>query len=277
MTGADLCLDEKIDLSDYLEDLFHGPAAHLADRFSIQPIQSTNESIPETPGVNTGNGNPIQCSELTDPTGLKRLLDAYAKMQFPGDDVRSVVSFWSQWYFGFLLPPLLLLTNAAQSDAPSSLFDLYLSLDQNGQPQRFNLSNPVVMSSGKDRDAFERLTPLIDNHLSPLVFSLSARSGVSAKVFWMNAAVVIDYTYDVLLDRKGIDLKQVTGSPTRPNGQRNPLFSPYRPSGSEATRTRRVCCLRYALEGVARCTDCSLKPTTGQEQRPIVLGASASN
>ena len=247
-----------VDLNDYMDGLFHGPAAHLAQHFAVQPEAGTG----------------ISCAELTDPGSLKHLLDAYAYARFRGNDVRSVVSFWSQWYFGFLLPPLLLLANAAQSQVPSNLSSLRLTMNKNGRPDRFQLTDPTVPAAEDCGDVFGRLMPLIDDHLAPLVFSLSARSGVSAKVFWMNAAVVLDYTHHVLLDRKGFDLTQITNSPLKPDGQRNPLFSPYRPSGSEATRTRRICCLRYRLDDVERCLDCSLKPTNGREERPLVLGAS---
>jgi ferric iron reductase protein FhuF len=258
MPGTNADSPEYVDLSDYMDGLFHGPAAHLAEHFVIRR--------------NTAGS--ISCTELTDPGSLKKLLDAYANTRFPGNDLRSVVSFWSQWYFGFLLPPLLLLASAAQSQVPSSLSSLCLTLNKNGRPERFELTDPIVPQAPDGSSAFERLMPLIDDHLAPLVFSLAARSGVSAKVFWMNAAIVLDYTQDVLLNGKGIDLKEITSSPLKPDGQRNPLFSPYRPSGSEATRTRRICCLRYRLDDVARCLDCSLKPASGRDERPLVLGAS---
>lgn len=259
MPGAEPCPDDQIDLRDYMDGLFHGHAAHLGERFAITPDSDKGRS----------------CSDLTDPASLKQLLDFYAQTSFPADDARSSVSYWSQWYFGLLLPPLILLAGAARSQLPASLANLRLALDASGQPQGFELTDPYVAPALDADTPFDRLAPLIDGHLSPLVFSLSARSGVSAKVFWMNAAVVIDYTHEVLWSgSQDIDLKAITGSPKKPDGNRNPLFSPYRPSGSEATRTRRVCCLRYGLEGVARCQDCSLKPTYGNDRRPLVLGAS---
>ena len=257
MPGAPSSQDDRIDLRDYIDNLFHGPTAHLADRMTVCADSCDGMS----------------CADLTDPGVIKQLLDAYAAARYPGDDTRAAASFWSQWYFGFLIPPLLLLSMAAEAEVPARLSSLRLVLDAQGQPERFILSAPFVKACDTKENVFDCLSPLIDGHLSPLVFSLAARSGVSAKVFWMNAAVVIDYTYDMFMEAEGPNLKLVTTEPKRPDGSRNPLYGPYRPSSSEATRTRRVCCLRYGLCGVDRCPDCSLKPAIGQEPRRVIMGA----
>ncbi|MBD8891117.1 siderophore-iron reductase FhuF [Roseibium litorale] len=248
---------EMVDLTDFAGSLFHGPAAHLASRFEAAPAVQGD----------------ISCIRMLDPKGLTDILETYRSGKLPTSDRRAIASFWSQWYFGFLIPPLLMLSQAAGTRVPANPGRLTFRHDGKGQPFSFKLIQPSAITSEPDDSPFDLMSELIDNHLSPLVFSLAARSGASAKVFWMNAAVAIDYTCDVLLDGKAPAFKAVTQAPARPNGGRNPLFGPYRPSGSELTRTRRVCCLRYLLEGVDRCPDCSLMPASGKTERPVVPGA----
>ncbi|WP_417667445.1 siderophore-iron reductase FhuF [Roseibium sp.] len=258
MPGRPSSQDERIDLSDYFETLFHGPAAHLADRFAF----------------NAGETNGIACSDLTDPGALKRLLDSYAHKRFPDNDLRSAASFWAQWYLGFLIPPLVLLASAAGTEIPADPASVRLVLDGDDQPLRFIFTQTEANAVDAGACAFERSAAFMERHLSPLVFSFAARSGVSAKVFWMSAAVILDYTNDVFLGPGHFDFKSLTQERFLPNGQRNPLFGPYRPSGSEATRTRRICCMRYNLDGIERCPDCPLKPTISgkRKERPGLVG-----
>ncbi|WP_417686815.1 siderophore-iron reductase FhuF [Roseibium sp.] len=258
MPGGPSSQDQPVDLSDYIEGLFHGPAAHLADRFTLAP----------------DSGEGICCSDLNDPGALQQLLSSYAGCRFPQDDPRSVASYWSQWYLGFLIPPLVMLASAAGSNVPADPHALRLVLDDSGQPLRFILTDPFGNPSPSGATPFDRIGAFVDRHLAPLVFSFSARSGVSAKVFWMSAAVILDYTNDVFLGGSQDGFKTLTTERALPNGQRNPLFGPYRPSGSEATRTRRICCMRYNLDGIERCPDCPLKPTISadRKQRPGLVG-----
>ncbi|NVK34511.1 MAG: siderophore-iron reductase FhuF [Rhodobacteraceae bacterium] len=250
-------INETIELGDLAQSLFHGPSAHLAQHFNIAP----------------GSTEGICCASLKDPATLKGLLDQYASTLFDKDDFRSVVSYWSQWYFGFCLPPLFLLANVGDCEIPSDLSDLRVVLDDYGQPQRFILTTQNAQKLSCESTPFGQMERLFSEHLAPLVFSFSARTGVSAKVFWMNIAVILDYIQDVFLGQGPMNLKAVTESRTLPSGNRNPLYGPYRPASSEATRTRRVCCLRYALPNVTRCPDCALQPAHVGHRQRTVLGA----
>lgn len=253
--------DDAIDFSDFTDGLFHGAASHLVDRFLLAP------------GVSGGR----LCSALLDPASMTAILEDYAAARFPNSDRRSSASMWAQWYFGFLIPPLLLLASAADSLVPHEPEHLRVLLDGEHQPLKFLLTYPHGQAAPREADAFARMELFVERHLSPLVFSLSARSGVSAKVFWMSAAVVIDYTSDVFLKPGQRSFKPLTEERLLPNGNRNPLFGPYRPSGSEATRTRRVCCMRYNLEGIERCPDCPLMPGTARArtERPGLISQTA--
>ena len=119
-----------IDLRDFNDTVFHGTAAHLAGKLIIAPASLKG----------------IECRDLTDPGTLKELLDHYNEASFPGDDPRSAVSYWSQWYFGYLLPPLILLASAAKVYLPANLSAWRLILTDSGQPDRFILCDPFAQS-----------------------------------------------------------------------------------------------------------------------------------
>lgn len=242
---------DTVDLADFTDGLFHGAASHLSARFVIDPTSPAGH----------------QCSDLLDPACMFQILEDYSTAKYPGSDRRAAASMWGQWYFGFLLPPLVLLSSAAGCRIPSDPDRLRLEIDENHQPLKFTLTEAQAISVEESMSPFERFQPFMEGHLAPLVFSLSARSGVSAKVFWMSAAVILDYSCDVFLQPGQPDYKALTQERQLPNGERNPLFGPYRPSGSEATRTRRVCCMRYNLEGVDRCPDCPLKSKAPKERK----------
>lgn len=227
-------------------DLFQGPYQGLGDRHQVMTTQS----------------NGIDCFALHDPDCLGPILDHYCRAKYPEDDRRAAISMWSQWYFGILLSPVLVLAAAGEAVLPLQPDFIRLKTDENQCPTGFEIRDWQVQEL-KDQatvpDPWVHLERLIDGHLEPMVASLAASSKVSPKVFWSNIGVVISYVEKHVLKSTRISLLPLINDPKRPDGNRNSMANPYSTKQSEdGNPSRRVCCLRYLLTAVDICPTCPL-------------------
>ncbi len=233
-------------LSEIKTDLFQGPYQGLGDRHQI---------------LTTHSGG-IDCFALHEPDCLAPLLDHYCQAKYPQDDRRAAISMWSQWYFGILLSPVLVLAAAGEAVITFQPNFISLKTDDNQCPAGFDIHDRHVHEMKEKSippDPWAHLECLIDGHLEPMVASLAASSKVSPKVFWSNIGVVVAYVEKHVLKNTRVSLAPLINDAKRPDGNRNPMATPYSTKQSDdGTPSRRVCCLRYLLTSVDICPSCPL-------------------
>lgn len=185
---------------------------------------------------------------------------------YPDSDPRGLASIWSKYYFTKLIPPVVAASLILDHRLPLQLDHLQLILDEGGLPTAFKLPHPGQRWTPGPTNAFERFDGLLNHHLSPLVEALARHARLSPKVLWSNAGNYFEWLLGVLANAMPhADLghgHQLLNARHVPDGRRNPLYQPVlylKVDGqNETRRQRRVCCIRYRVNGLDYCSNCPL-------------------
>ncbi|MGS2744399.1 siderophore-iron reductase FhuF [Halomonas sp. LS-001] len=215
----------------------------------------------------------LTASALLDRDCLSEQLARYGRSHGDDADRKAVASIWSKYHFSSVSIPTLVANLLLGHDLPIGGNELRLALGDNGQTARIWLPHgggPVVSHL-----PHERFSTLFDDHCTPLIESLAAISGLSAKVFWSNLGHYVEFVGKACSRHPefagaGEPLLDYLDTKTLPDGRRNPLYQPvrYLELGSETpSRVRRLCCIKYRLPGEALCGGCPLKPENKPAKR----------
>jgi ferric iron reductase protein FhuF len=185
---------------------------------------------------------------------------------YPDSDPRGLASIWSKYYVTKLILPVVAASLILDHRLPLQLDHLQLILDEGGLPAAFKLPHPGQRWTPGPTNAFERFDGLLNHHLSPLVEALARHARLSPKVLWSNAGNYFEWLLGVLATAMPhADLShghQLLNARHVPDGRRNPLYQPVlylKVDGqNETRRQRRVCCIRYRVNGLDYCSNCPL-------------------
>ncbi|MGQ9367574.1 siderophore-iron reductase FhuF [Azospirillum sp. ST 5-10] len=229
-------------MTDEFAAVLSGPFAHL--RGHVLPV-----------GVGDADALPIRA--LFDGDRLDAVLERFAR-RYDGADRRAVLSMWSQWYLGLLIPPAAGTALLHGADRPLGFDDVRVTLAE-GAPGTLHL--PACRPAPSPAEPAARLAPLIRGHLAPFVTAFAGRTGVSPRLLWGNAAIRIAGVVEAACHRAGgpeagARLREgLFGCRHWPDGERNPLFGGVRFPDGGAPQPR-VCCLTYRLPGYGYCRGC---------------------
>ncbi|WP_111748509.1 siderophore-iron reductase FhuF [Salinisphaera orenii] len=228
---------------------FHAHLASFADALMTRPAQGTVET--------RGNG-------LREPAPLAYRIDCFSA-DHDCRDGRAAASEWSKWVFARLIIPTLVVQLATNRQLICGWDDMSVGWYADATPRCFVVdADCFVAGDGAD------LAPLIDRLLCPLVETLTRYAGLSARVFWSNAAVYYDWAMGELTRQGRIPAERLATARTlldarvRPDGGFNPFAGAYRAcspgalDGDDApvTRCRRVCCVRDLDPEWGLCANC---------------------
>ena len=185
---------------------------------------------------------------------------------YPGSDPRGLASIWSKYYFIKLIPPVVAASLILDQRLPLSLDQVQLILNDDGLPAAFKLPHSGQRWTPTSADAFERFDELLEQHLRPFIDALARHVRLSPKVLWSNAGNYFEWLLGVLANAMPHgDLThghQLLNAQLLPNERRNPLYQPVRyikvEGQDELKRQRRVCCIRYRVNGLDYCANCPL-------------------
>jgi len=139
-------------------------------------------------------------------------------------------------------------------------------LDDQGQPLAFKLLDDGERFA-ESPGPFGRFEHLIEGNLAPFIEALGRYAGVAPKVLWSNAGNYFEAVFGQLANRASqaqlADGQALVDARHLADGRRNPLYQPVRyvelanaDGRSRTWRQRRLCCIRYLLDGVALCPNC---------------------
>lgn len=183
---------------------------------------------------------------------------------YPDSDPRGLASIWSKHYFIKLIPPVVAASLILDHRLPLHLDHLQLILDDNGLPAAFKLPDPGQHWTPAPVDAFARFDDVVEHHLRPFIDTFARHVRLSPKVLWSNAGNYFEWLLGVLANAMPqADVShghQLLNAHYLPDGRRNPLHQPVRylkVDGQAALkRQRRVCCIRYRVNGLELCDNC---------------------
>lgn len=179
----------------------------------------------------------------------------------------AAVSQWTKSYFAALTIPAVAANLLLDCDLPlAPAGGIAMVLAETGRPCGFRLpgdARPLAPAQRETACGFTRFSGLIDDHLAAIIPVFAAAGGVPQRMIWSNAADYLERAARLLLPlaaarpacttaAAGLDALLTT--PHRPDGSPNLLHEPVRLMNG--LRTRKVCCLRYAMPGEDFCGSC---------------------
>lgn len=204
---------------------------------------------------------------------LSSILHGYAAYLGTTNDLRPVVSSWSQAYLQALLPPTVIAASVLKHVFPMRPPELFVQFSEHGKPLCFHIAAKGTLLPQADTAA--RYDSLLWQQLEPLFTQLSRKSRLPMKVLWGNTARQFESILTTLLKLSGdaADIEQDSqlllhqpfwgsGSASR----ENPLYPRQRWISSGSSRDastqpkiHRQCCLLYLLPSTGYCGACPLE------------------
>ncbi len=201
-------------------------------------------------------------TELLEPDCLLAVLNSYGRRHGANAPIAAVAGEWSKRYFAKVMRPIA--TAAMLLDWRVTLTPADLSIEISGEGEVVSLGltdfgHPVRAKSAEDRFDF-----LIRGNIEAVIRAVSEVSGLSRNVLWSNAGNLFEgiargYAVDNDCPGAGVaDALALLELPQMADGSRNPLFRPilYPGSDGQPERLRRVCCIRYLIDGLDYCKTC---------------------
>ncbi len=213
-------------------------------------------------------------TEFLEPDCLLAVLNGYGRRHGSDAPIAAVAGEWSKRYFAKVMRPIATAAMLLDWRVPLTPADLSIDLSTEGEIVSLGLSDfgrPVRAKSAEDRFAF-----LVSGNIESLIRAVSEVSGLSRNVLWSNAGnafegIARNYARDDRCAGAGVaDALELLESPHMADGSRNPLFRPivYPQADGQPERLRRVCCIRYLIDGLDYCKTCPCPVPVDQSAVP---------
>lgn len=218
--------------------------------------------------ASVGDDDLVSLESLLLPQRISAALDGILRRWGPGDR-RAAASLWTQGYFGRLLRPAMAYGLVHDIWFSLALADVDAGLSEMATPARFVLK-PAAPTSLESH-----VRTLIDDNVKPLIARLARVTGTSERVHWSNASFSFCRAHaqvralwppgamppDVAARMRVLEAMMTAD---------HPLFrlTQAMPDGAGGTRLqRKVCCIRYKLDGLKKCGGaCPIITQTVQSQ-----------
>jgi ferric iron reductase protein FhuF len=175
---------------------------------------------------------------------------------------KPLQSLWAQWYFGLVLPPMMMALLLEERALDCSPEHCHVEFHETGRPATF------WFDVREDEEARylsprRRMDRLIQQHLIPVVRGIEQHGEINGKLIWSNTGFTVWWFLGEIASLLGEPLKVELEhafffSKTLLDGSENPFYRTMLPR--EGEMQRRTCCQRYRLPDVQRCGNCTLKP-----------------
>lgn len=176
-------------------------------------------------------------------------------------EAKPLQSLWAQWYFGLILPPMMLALLMEPRALDCSPQYIHVEFHETGRPATFWID---VQEDEYARylTAQQRIDRLIQQHLIPVVEAIARHGDINAKLIWNNMGFAfwwfLGELKSVLDEGTLLELEQALYFTSRLlDGSDNPLYRTMIPRNG--VMERRSCCQRYRIPDVERCGNCTLK------------------
>jgi ferric iron reductase protein FhuF len=175
---------------------------------------------------------------------------------------KALYSLWTQWYFGLVIPPMMLLLMEYPQEIDSDCRNFKVAFHDSGRPDII-----YYQLKWKDQGAenlLERYYALINNHVIPIANKIESYQGINGRLLWNNIGYLMYWYLSEFKQRMKEDVYQavIQGlfmTMILPDGRENPLYRTVILRNN--TLQRRSCCQRNKLPGVGNCHDCPLEIT----------------
>ncbi|MCC8378236.1 siderophore-iron reductase FhuF [Xenorhabdus sp. PB30.3] len=241
-------ITSEVDVNNIVS-LFDSAFSHFNSSMKVNA-----ENIPE---------NSMVFHQWSDEKEFLLLMQRYHNEYYANSDQKpnnkGLYSLWAQWYFGLVVPPmmLMLLEYPQAADADYNLFQV--EFHESGRP---NMVYYQLTWMDEPLSLLERYYALLDRHIIPVCEKIESYKGINGRLLWNNIGYVMywylsnfkermsDEQYQILVNNLFFEAKL-------PDGRDNPLYRTVILRNNIIQR--RCCCQRNKLPGVGNCRDCPLE------------------
>ncbi|ANI28983.1 iron reductase [Yersinia entomophaga] len=175
---------------------------------------------------------------------------------------KALYSLWTQWYFGLVIPPMMLLLMEYPQEIDSDCRNFKVEFHDSGRPDIIYYQ--LKWKGQSAENLLERYYALINNHVIPIANKIESYQGINGRLLWNNIGYLMYWYLGEFKKRMKEDVYQsvIQGlfmTMTLPDGRENPLYRTVILRND--TLQRRSCCQRNKLPGVGNCHDCPLEIT----------------
>ncbi|WP_082571861.1 siderophore-iron reductase FhuF [Ensifer sp. Root142] len=214
--------------------------------------------------VPTENGNLVSLDSILKPGPIANALDGLLQRWGPGDR-RAAASLWTQGYFGRLLRPVIAYGLVHDIWFSLELSDIYVGLSDLETPVRF------VLKRAAPAPVSEHLGRIVEDNVKPLIVRMARVTATSERVHWSNASYTLCracghvrdlWQQETMPADVAVRLREMEMHMSAVH----PLFR-LTHMVPDAARgiclQRKVCCIRYKLDGLKKCgTACPINAPT---------------
>ena len=177
-------------------------------------------------------------------------------------EAKPLQSLWAQWYFGLIVPPMMLALVMETRALDCSLRHFHLQFHESGRPDKFWI-DAHEDEEARYLNAHQRIDRMIQRHLIPAVEGIEQHGDINAKLIWNNNGYLMHWFLGEMKSWVDEATLLTLGhalffSRHLLDGSDNPLYRTVIPR--DGAMQRRSCCQRYRLPAIDRCGDCTLKP-----------------
>lgn len=185
----------------------------------------------------------------------------YAEFPDKSPEAKPLESLWAQWYFGLLVPPMMLLLLQHSAPLDPHIRQFKVRFHDSGRPEAFIYYPKLMSGETRNSTPLQRIVSLVERHLHPAVNAIARQGVLNAKLMWSNIGYVMHWYLGELRPLLGdATFSQLEHAlfftAAFPNGQENPLYRTV--LMRNGTIQRRTCCQRYKLPKMKECGDCPL-------------------
>lgn len=238
-------------ISDEVASLFARTFVHFSESFYVDAADVPKESI--------------SLEQWSAENSLPKLMQTYESHYYSGTELnpnhKALHSLWGQWYFGMLIPPMILLLLALPTAIDTRPERVRIKFHTTGRPEAIYYQHHWLDKSPSS--LLERLYLLLDHHIIPVIRRIERQPKANIRLIWNN----IGYLMFWYLREFGTKLGAIDGyediienlflTSSLPDGRDNPLYRTVIPRNGGMER--RTCCQRNKLPGVGSCLDCPLE------------------
>lgn len=249
--AAEVIYPSTTAISDEVASLFARTFVHFSESFYVDAVEIPKDSI--------------LLEQWAVETSLPVLMQNYENHYYSDTELnpnhKALYSLWGQWYFGLVIPPMILLLLALPATIDTRPKRVRVKFHSTGRPEAIYYQHAWLDKSLSS--LLERLYLLLDHHIIPVMKRIESQSKANTRLIWNNIGYLMFWYLREFANKlgpiEGYDtiIENLFLTSNLPDGRENPLYRTVIPRNGGMER--RTCCQRNKLPGVGSCLDCPLE------------------
>lgn len=249
--AAEVIYPSTTAISDEVASLFARTFVHFSESFYVDAVEIPKDSI--------------LLEQWSAENSLPALMQNYESHYYSETGLnpnhKALHSLWGQWYFGLVIPPMILLLLALPATIDTRPKRVRVKFHSTGRPEAIYYQHAWLDKSPSS--LLERLYLLLDHHIIPVMKRIASQSKANTRLIWNNIGYLMFWYLREFANKlgpiEGYDtiIENLFLTSNLPDGRENPLYRTVIPRNGGMER--RTCCQRNKLPGVGSCLDCPLE------------------